>query len=254
MNRKQKICLWLGIAVFGLMGLFPPFISPEPYWTGGRPRFYQFILSTYGNIDISRLCIQWAMIVVVTVSLIYILKVKTEQTIMNRNQKTVLWIGIIIFFVMCLFPPFRYKTRYEDFGPLRDATGYKFFFSNFYFPIQGTILLIQCGIVAIITGALIYALEDRNKPQHVDEKPESTELTIVNRNQKIVLCVGTIVIILWGLLPLFISPEPYWIGGRPRYYQSILDLDIIRLCIQLIIIAVITGGLFATLADKKPKD
>jgi hypothetical protein len=101
---------------------------------------------------------------------------------------------------------------------------------------------------------LIYALKDRNKPQHVGEKPESMELTIVNRNQKIVLCVGITVIILWGLFPLFISPEPYWIGGRPRYYQSIIDLDIIRLCIQLIIIAVITGGLVATLADKKPKD
>jgi hypothetical protein len=253
MNRKQKICLWLGITVFGLMGLFPPFISPEPYWTGGRPRFYQFILYTYGNIDISRLCIQWAMVVVVTASLIYILKVKTEQTIINRNQKIVLWIGIIIFFVMCLFPPYGYRKGHEDFGPLIDA-GYTFFFLDFYHTIKGTKLLIQCGIVAIIIGALIYALKDRNKPQHVGEKPESMELTIVNRNQKIVLCVGITVIILWGLFPLFISPEPYWIGGRPRYYQSIIDLDIIRLCIQLIIIAVITGGLVATLADKKPKD
>ena len=36
MNRKQKICLWLGIAVIVLMGLFPPWLVEGhrvEYWS-----------------------------------------------------------------------------------------------------------------------------------------------------------------------------------------------------------------------------
>ncbi len=79
MNRKQMMVLWIGITVFVLMGLFPPFIAPLPSGYGGRQRYYQFILSIYGNIDIIRLCVQWAMVAVITGGLIYILKDKKDD-------------------------------------------------------------------------------------------------------------------------------------------------------------------------------
>ncbi len=79
MNRKQMIVLWIGITVFVLMGLFPPFIASLPSGYGGRQRYYQFILSIYGNIDIIRLCVQWAMVAVITGGLIYTLKDKKDD-------------------------------------------------------------------------------------------------------------------------------------------------------------------------------
>jgi hypothetical protein len=75
MNRKQKICLWVGIAVIVTMGIFPPWMI-----TGGSqgclPMGYSFILNPPSpanlcRIDASRLCIQWVMVAVVTGGLIF---------------------------------------------------------------------------------------------------------------------------------------------------------------------------------------
>jgi hypothetical protein len=79
MNTKQKICLWLGIAVIVLMGLFPPWMAATPngrnYVAGG----YGFILfppNQFGEslwlarIDFAKLVAQWAMAAVVATGLI----------------------------------------------------------------------------------------------------------------------------------------------------------------------------------------
>lgn len=79
MNGKQKLCLWIGIAVIVLMGLFPPWMAARPgggdYVAGG----YAFILfprDQYGEplwlarIDFAQLAAQWAMVAVVTGGLI----------------------------------------------------------------------------------------------------------------------------------------------------------------------------------------
>lgn len=71
MNRRQRVCLWIGIVVFVLMGLFPPC-----YGLGPGESAYTFLflpllqVDTYWWIDIHRLCVQWAIVVVVTGGLI----------------------------------------------------------------------------------------------------------------------------------------------------------------------------------------
>ena len=79
MNWKQKICLWIGIVVIVMMGLFPPWMATAPgegnYVAGG----YGFILfprDQFGEslwlarIDFGQLAAQWAMVAVVTGGLI----------------------------------------------------------------------------------------------------------------------------------------------------------------------------------------
>lgn len=79
MNTKQKIALWLGIVAFVLMGLFPPWNYPgsvlgvkiqidkgykaifaPPTGKGEEGKMFG------ASIDINRLCVQWAMIAVIT--------------------------------------------------------------------------------------------------------------------------------------------------------------------------------------------
>lgn len=73
MSKKQKIILWVGIAVIVLMGLFPPRISAYGF------RGYGFLLSNtsdYGSekIDFIRLAIQWVIIAIPTIGGIYTTK------------------------------------------------------------------------------------------------------------------------------------------------------------------------------------
>ncbi|HUV40775.1 MAG TPA: hypothetical protein VMW23_03180 [Sedimentisphaerales bacterium] len=97
MNRKQKIVLWIGIGLFVVMGLFPPWatkLSNNRQVNSG----YAFIctpppiieLNTTGkifgpfkscgaHIDISRLCLQWAMVSVVAGGLIITFKDKKDD-------------------------------------------------------------------------------------------------------------------------------------------------------------------------------
>jgi len=69
MSKTQLKVLWIGIGIFVLMCLFPPM-------TYG----YRFILER-GNISLSRLCIQLAIVVAITVGFIYSLKVDPELTL-----------------------------------------------------------------------------------------------------------------------------------------------------------------------------
>ena len=83
MNRKQKVALWAGIAVFVLMGLFPPWgrvkhsISPEIISCGycfvGTPPAAGEFDKGY-RVDSQRLLIQWAMVAAVTGGAIVTLK------------------------------------------------------------------------------------------------------------------------------------------------------------------------------------
>lgn len=66
MSKTQLKVLWIGIGIFMLMCLFPPM-------TYG----YRFVLER-GDISLSRLCIQLAIVVVITVGFIYSLKVDPE--------------------------------------------------------------------------------------------------------------------------------------------------------------------------------
>lgn len=67
-NHRQQICLWMGIAIFVLIGLFPPWLCVSK---GGRLRSAgnAFILSS-GYVNVSRLCFQWAVVAVITTGLI----------------------------------------------------------------------------------------------------------------------------------------------------------------------------------------
>jgi len=83
MNRKQKICLWVGIALIVVMGLFPPWVC-EYYRDGAksfviRPGPYSLIVSPpeYGKfVDLYRLGIQYLVVAVVTAGLIITLRDK----------------------------------------------------------------------------------------------------------------------------------------------------------------------------------
>jgi len=70
MNRKQIKCLWIGIGIFVIMGLFPPRITSEPTFVepGGRSWSleYSFLLRQFDDIDILRLSIQWIIVAVIT--------------------------------------------------------------------------------------------------------------------------------------------------------------------------------------------
>ena len=96
MNAKQKICLWVGIAVIVLMGIFPP--TPRGYYnityfSGIRERpgpighkfhsGYTFLFTAEASdIALNKLIIQWGIVGAVTFGLIYTFgdkKPKEEQ-------------------------------------------------------------------------------------------------------------------------------------------------------------------------------
>lgn len=75
MNKKQKIILWIGIAFFVLLGLFPP--SKSTPWA--RQETTQRPITLYHHsIDGSKLFAYWAMVAVVTSGLIVTFKDKKD--------------------------------------------------------------------------------------------------------------------------------------------------------------------------------
>jgi hypothetical protein len=58
----------------------------------------------------------------------------------------ILWAGTFVIVAMCLFPPMGYAFLFSDYG---DAH------------IDSIRLIIQCGIVGLITGTLLYTLKDK---------------------------------------------------------------------------------------------
>ena len=93
-------------------------------------------------------------------------KIKTLFSALYR-PKRVLWIGITIIVLMCLFPPWA--------GGDGRILGHAFLVSDGYFhqpgyadwvpKVRGEIdlvrLVIQCVIVGLITGALLYTLNSK---------------------------------------------------------------------------------------------
>ena len=95
MNKKQTVCLCLGIIVFVLMGLFPPcmLISPIDDYVKYR---YSFVLNQvklkagyYGDdrdvllwesrINVPRLFAQWVTVIVITGGLVYTFRDKPKN-------------------------------------------------------------------------------------------------------------------------------------------------------------------------------
>jgi hypothetical protein len=69
MNKKQIVCLWLGIAVFVLVGLVRQ-VTPIYLWEGGRGG---------GDLMLPRFIVLWVCIIVVTIGLIYTFRDKQDK-------------------------------------------------------------------------------------------------------------------------------------------------------------------------------
>lgn len=74
LNDRQRKYLWIGIAMFVLMGLFPPWYHTSNTWSQYT---YGFLLYPPGDgyrryhLDTDRLYAQWILVVVVTGSLVW---------------------------------------------------------------------------------------------------------------------------------------------------------------------------------------
>lgn len=105
MNREQKICLWVGIVVIVLMGIFPPtrrgFIY-EAHVGGLRhskeeriePLDYSFHLgytflltAEVSDIGFGKLIVQWAVVAVVTGGLIYKFRDKKDKKLKDEQKE-----------------------------------------------------------------------------------------------------------------------------------------------------------------------
>ena len=105
---------------------------------------------------------------------------------MNRKQLLVLWIGVSLIFLMCLFPPWvRFREGFSVPGlsdnpymtSSRESVGYyciakppgkmdvkaKYLLSYGQFYLDISRLVVQCIVVALLTGAGIYTLRVKGK-------------------------------------------------------------------------------------------
>jgi len=78
------------------------------------------------------------------------------------KKQPILWIGIVVILAMCLFPPFISEQG--------ESMGYAYLFSDIilgesphqsHAHIDFAGFIIQCAIVGLITGALLYTLKDK---------------------------------------------------------------------------------------------
>jgi hypothetical protein len=86
MNRKQKICLWIGITIIVLLVLFPPWHSYVPPNATPEPLGYAFIFvppKDYGGfhpvLNIPRLIVQCVLVSIISGGLIVIFKEKKPK-------------------------------------------------------------------------------------------------------------------------------------------------------------------------------
>jgi hypothetical protein len=91
MNERQKRCLWVGIAVFVLMGLFPPWdkgLEEGVHFEQSTRQGYTFLLTKGGlPIAMDMLAIQWAIVAVVTGGLIFTFRGKETQKTEIRSKE-----------------------------------------------------------------------------------------------------------------------------------------------------------------------
>jgi hypothetical protein len=174
---------------------------------------------------------------------------------MNKKQLAVMWVGIGIIVLMCLFPPWITNGGIVDYvclfsngtisiiGPNYPQT-YNYMTAH----IDSIRLIIQCAIVGLITGSLLYTL--KNKKNKDEQK--------LNTKQLIVFWIGIGILILMCLFPPW-TGETYsyhFILWHPiffRWGEEIIPARIYttRLIIQGVIISLIAGGFLITLKDKK---
>lgn len=161
MNYKQIVCLWLGIAVIVLMGLYPAkenlsILSTKPYFQI-KPD----------------LLIKWAIVAVVTASLALAFRDKKDRQngklmsqingpIMNWKQKVFVWIGIAVIVLMGLFPPhgpWSNISRRANLGffPLFKVASHAIKLSRLY---------LQWAIVGVITVGLILSFKGRERKKY----------------------------------------------------------------------------------------
>lgn len=79
MNKKQKIVLWVGITLFVLMGLFPPYRSSQKNFAPRTHYDRLFFDMGFGHVDSGTLFIQWAILGVITGGLICTLSDKKDK-------------------------------------------------------------------------------------------------------------------------------------------------------------------------------
>ena len=84
---------------------------------------------------------------------------------MNKKQKVVMWVGIIIIVLMTLFPVERTRHTVSGFRDGSSDYGYEyevnFLFLMEPYQIEFSKLLLQYTVVILITGGLIVTLKDK---------------------------------------------------------------------------------------------
>lgn len=103
MNKKQLICLWSGIIVIVMMGIFPPWFLPLNVGRlqSRRDVGYKFILTpveievppavdtspVVASIDITRLCVQWVIVTVITGGFIVTFRDKKDRKLKDKQKE-----------------------------------------------------------------------------------------------------------------------------------------------------------------------
>ncbi len=92
MNKKQLVCLWIGIIVIVLMGLFPPTKYDSAPWGRSRISWWEgfsdtverthnflFDIRHQHQILLGQLCIRWVIVAAITGGLICTFKDKEKE-------------------------------------------------------------------------------------------------------------------------------------------------------------------------------
>lgn len=90
---------------------------------------------------------------------------------MNSKQKFFMWIGIIVFALMCLFPPTDRITQLGKGWRVMEYYYYSFFFQVHDSEIGLLKLLIQCFVVGILTMGFVTSVADKK-----EDKPKKEDL------------------------------------------------------------------------------
>ena len=107
MNKKQKNCLLIGIAVIVLMAILPPTqrgycpggpippgirpppgITPQPIYVIPAHYGYTFLFTAkVSEIGFGKLFVQWAVVAVITAGLIYTLRNKKDKKLTSEQNQ-----------------------------------------------------------------------------------------------------------------------------------------------------------------------
>ena len=89
MNHKQKIVIWIAISIITIMGLFPPWVKTISNVSEEKPAGYSLIFAPRDvykmgsgpgiHLDVARLLVQWAMVILVAGGIILVFKDRREE-------------------------------------------------------------------------------------------------------------------------------------------------------------------------------